>query len=105
MPLSHAPLSAYVDGNLIVGSDTNVRLHESTFDEFIYMYAVNDQAYELNMSIVVTNGSNQAVLTFYIVPDSHEQLILDGMPMAPGTRVEFIASPDVAVHGHVLRDI
>lgn len=82
-----------------------MELHVATFDEFAYLYAVNEQTYELTMNVVVKNGAHTANMVFHVIPDSHEQLILDGMPLAPGTVVEFIAPPSVAVHGHVLRSI
>ena len=105
MPLSHAPLSDFTNGNLIVGNGALTELHVATFDEFAYLYAVNKLTYERTLNVIVKNGDNEANLTFYVIPDSHEQLILDGMPLAPGTVIEFIGSSEIAVHGHVLRDL
>jgi hypothetical protein len=105
MPLSHAPLSLFADGNLIVGNGAKISLHAATFDEFAYLYAVNDRAYETTMNIVVKNGAYEANLTFYVIPYSNEQLLVDGLPLAPGTSLQFVAPADIAVHGHVLRDL
>jgi hypothetical protein len=108
MPLSHSPLSNFVNGNLVVGtqpSKANVVLHTSTFDEYLYMYAVNKLTYELAANIEFQNSPFKETLTMHILPDSCEQLVIDGMPLAPGTTVRVAASNNIAVYGHVLRDI
>lgn len=108
MPLSHAPLSNFQDGNLIVGGApgaANIVLHTSTFQEFLYLSAVNDRTYELTTNVEIGNSSYEESLVFHIIPDSQEQLLMDGVPLAPGTTVRFSAISNVAVYGHVLRDI
>jgi hypothetical protein len=105
MPLSYGALSAFPDGNLVIGGATSTAVHSATFDEFLYLTSVNSRSYELPMTLHLKNGSNVANIVVYVIPDSREQLVCDGLPVWPGTSVSFSASSDVAVFGHVLRDI
>lgn len=105
MPLSHASLSRFVDGNLIVGNGEHVVLHTATFDEYLYLYGVNSRTYEIVISIQIENAPYVEDLSFNVIPDSFDQLILDGLPMSAGTTIRFSADSNIAVYGHVLRDI
>ena len=108
MPLTFAPLTNAVDGNLVVGGGSAPHaLHTATYNEFVYLFAVNALPYEqpLTVRVSASSGHPTANLVMSVIPDSAEQLVLDGMPVAPGTSVSFAANGNVAVYGHALMDI